>query len=271
MDIKEALSKYHKDIDLVKQELNLTDGEIIKELLNFIDIKEDLVLNKVTFETEEKRRILNEISFRIKPGTFHVFVGNNGAGKSTTMKCMVGLNNQYNGSINFGDTDELDRSKLFFVPDKHNKLPTNIKTKDYMIQIIKLLTNIDPLKMNEQIEEYAEKFGFINELNKNINKLSTGEKQKAMIACALIVNPPFIILDEPFGNLDPSARYIIMDELKVATTKGTAIFLSTHLLEEVESYATHVTFIKKGNIILSGEIKDTKSIVNFYKKEYMGQ
>ncbi len=271
MNFRDALIKYNKDIELIKKELKLSDIELIHKLIDLLDIKQDLVLNKVSFNSKEGYKILNEISFRIKPGTFHVFVGNNGAGKSTTMRCIVGLNPIYEGSINFGDTDNLDHSKIFFVPDNHNKLPTNVKTRDYLHQIIKLLTNFNKVKIDEQIDYYANKFDFSHELNKNINKLSTGEKQKVMIACALIVNPPFIILDEPFGNLDPTSRYIIMDELKSATKKETAVFLSTHLLEEVEAYATHVTFIKKGNIILSDEIKDIKSIASFYKKEYMEQ
>lgn len=263
------------DINSIKKELMLNSDELNELLLkilfqnsknnNSIEIKELSVELK---NKNKKYKILDNISFELKQNSFHVFIGENGAGKSTTIKTIIGEIEDYSGSISFKNNRKLERDKIFYVPDHQSKFP-NISVFNYLLNLAKLLTNKKVNNIKKEINNYLIKYSLENIKNNNINKLSTGQKQKLLIISSFLVDPPFIILDEPFANLDPTSRYMFLNELKEKSNFGTCIFLSTHIIEEIKDYATHATFIKKGQIINNTQIKDSKYITNYYLKEYI--
>ncbi|MDE5599319.1 MAG: ABC transporter ATP-binding protein, partial [Ureaplasma sp.] len=231
-------------------------------------------LQDINYAVNEKH-ILKDINFEIKPGSFHAFIGENGAGKSTTIKLLVGLNNKYTGKLLINDVDvrykENIRDGIAFVPDQ-TPFPTNFTVKAYLYHLTLLMTNLTLGEVNTDIDHYLTKFGITEIKNRNANRCSAGQKQKLLLISALIQRPKVIILDEPFANLDPSSRYMFMEELKEYQLKNNAtIFLSTHILDEIKEYADHVTFIRKGKVLLTKEIANNNEITRLYREHYLNR
>lgn len=231
-----------------------------------------IVLKNIDYRVKEKH-ILKDVSFEIKPGTFHAFVGENGAGKSTTISVIVGLINKFSGELLINDIDvkykDNLRDGIVFVPDQ-TAFPTNFTVNAYLYHLTKLMTNLSSGQINTDIDYYLDKFSITEIKNRNANRCSAGQKQKLLLISALIQHPKAIVLDEPFANLDPSSRYLFMEELKEYQLKNNAtIFLSTHILDEIKEYADHVTFLKKGKVLLTKEVSDNNEITELYKEYYL--
>lgn len=273
--ILETLKEHNYDIDSIKKELKINSEELnnilIDNIKENIDKNYSIEIKNLSIELRnknEKHKILNNVSFQLNLNSFHVFIGENGAGKSTTIKTIIGQIEKYSGSITFQKGLKLEKDKIFYVPDQQPKFP-NITVFNYLLYLTRLLTKKQDSDIKDEIENYLIKYSLENRRNNNINKLSTGQKQKLLIISSFLVNPPFIILDEPFANLDPTSRYMFLNELKEKSIFGTCIFLSTHIIEEIREYATHATFIKKGEIINTTSVDNGKYITDYYLNEYM--
>ncbi|MDE6289313.1 MAG: ABC transporter ATP-binding protein, partial [Ureaplasma sp.] len=266
------LESKENDSEIVK--LTINNQQIIKNENIELSKAPSIKLKGIDYIVKEKH-ILKDVNFEIKPGSFHAFVGENGAGKSTTIKLLVGLNNKFTGRLLINDVDvrykQNIRDGISFVPDQ-TPFPTNFTVKAYLYHLTLLMTNLTPGEVNTDIDFYLNKFEITEIKNRNANRCSAGQKQKLLLISALIQRPKVIILDEPFANLDPSSRYMFMEELKEYQLKNNAtIFLSTHILDEIKEYADHVTFIRKGKILLTKEIFDTNEITRLYKEHYLNR
>lgn len=260
-------------IKQLEQKFNCDEIELFKKLENLLENFEtidngDLIIDNITW-SYKKTKLLKNINIKIKPGCFHVFIGENGAGKSTTIKCIVGIIDNYIGKIYFEKLGKIDRNFISYVPDQQPKFPTNMTVYEYLFNTTKILTNIGNELIDEKIKHYLKKYNLTNLTKRNVNKLSTGQKQKILLISSFLLNKKIIILDEPFANLDPTSRYKFMNELKEMSNNGISIFLSSHILDEIKEYADYATFIKNGRIILSSTIDNKEFITNFYKEKYI--
>lgn len=205
---------------------------------------------------------LKGINLTVQQGDFFALLGQNGAGKSTTIGILCSLINKTSGEVSvFGhniDT-ELEDAKacIGVVPQELNFNPFE-KVSQILINQAGFY-GIPRHIAQTRAEYYLEKLGLINKRNQAAMRLSGGMKRRLMIARALINEPQLLILDEPTAGVDIELRHGLWDFLTELNKKGTTIILTTHYLEEAEKLCKNVAIIDHGEII---ENSDMKSLIS---------
>ena len=204
-------------------------------------------------KTYEEQTALDNISFSVKKGEIVGFLGPNGAGKSTLMKILTTYILPSSGEALVNEIDViLDplkvRQTIGYLPE-HNPLYLEMYVREYLT-FSGRLHNISKTR----IEEVIELTGLNPEANKRIHQLSKGYRQRVGLAAALLHDPEVLVLDEPTTGLDPNQILEIRELIREISTKKT-IFLSTHILQEVEALCDRVIIINKGQIVADKNLK----------------
>lgn len=204
---------------------------------------------------------VNDISFNIYSGQFHAFIGANGAGKTTTIKSIIGAYSPYTiqGEITIeGYSNQTIEAKenIGYIPE-YATFPKRMKAKEYL-KLMSMLSGYSKVDSEKLATDLLRKMKMEPFTNKCPDSFSSGQKKKMLLAQALIHNPKILIMDEPAANLDPSARFELFEILLELQKEGKAIFLSSHILDEMSRYATYVTILDDGKIAFDGPVaKDT--------------
>ncbi|MGL6125013.1 MAG: ABC transporter ATP-binding protein [Metamycoplasmataceae bacterium] len=219
------------------------------------------------YKKKDKYYSLKNINFEVERGQFHAFIGENGAGKSTTIRILTGLNNDFEGDLIINELDIRNnikaRNKLCYIPDK-TTFPTGISAYDFVYNLA-LLERNDKEKLRIDLEEWIDKLNLREHMSRNPNKLSSGQAKKILLMRAALEKSEIIILDEPVAFLDPTSRLQFFELLKELNKNGVTIFMSSHILDEIKNYIDSVTFIKKGEIKWSGKLKG-EQLIEKYKE-----
>ncbi len=218
-----------------------------------------LELNNYSKSYNKTKYVVKNLSLKVEKGDLFAFVGHNGAGKSTTIKSIVGILPFEEGEIyidgNSIKKDPVNCKKILaYIPDNPDLYDslTGIQYLNFIGDIFKV-TSIDRKKI---IEKYANMFELLNDLNNYISSYSHGMKQKLAIISAFLHSPKLLVLDEPFVGLDPKASYLVKQAMKEFCENGGAIFFSTHVLEVAEKLCNKVAIIKDGKLIVSGKMEE---------------
>jgi ABC-2 type transport system ATP-binding protein len=193
------------------------------------------------------QKALDNISFSVKKGEIVGFLGPNGAGKSTLMKILTTYIAADEGSASVNGFDVNSQAKavqqsIGYLPE-HNPLYLDLYVRDY------LAFNANVYKVaKSRIEEVIQLTGLSNESHKKIGQLSKGFRQRVGLANALLHNPDVLILDEPTTGLDPNQLVEIRNVIK-NVGKDKTVFLSTHIMQEVEAICDRVIIINNGKIV----------------------
>ena len=204
-----------------------------------------------------EQNALNNISFKINKGEIVGFLGPNGAGKSTMMKILTTYIDATDGLAKVNDcdvkSDALNVQKQVGYLPEHNPLYLEMYVREY------LNFNAGVYKVSkERIEDVIELTGLTPESHKKIGQLSKGYRQRVGLANALLHNPDVLILDEPTTGLDPNQLVDIRQLIK-SLGKDKTVFLSTHIMQEVEAICDRVIIINKGKIVADKKLKDLKA------------
>ena len=214
-------------------------------------------------------KAVDNLSLNVKKGEIYGFVGHNGAGKSTTIKAIVGALGFDNGDV-FIDGKSIKEDS---VSAKRNLayIPDNPDIYEYLtgIQYINFVCDVYGVgeERNKLISRYAEDFQIQDNLGDLISTYSHGMKQKLVLISALVHSPKLLVLDEPFVGLDPIASFRLKEIMKELCANGSSIFFSSHVLEVVEKLCDRVGIIKKGKLVLEGtmeEIAGEKSLEKLF-------
>lgn len=208
-----------------------------------------------------KKVAVDNLSLHIKPGEIYGFIGHNGAGKTTTLKACAGILNFEYGNILIDGISIKEKpmeckKKIAYIPDNPDLYGflTGAAYLNFIADIYKV-----PLEVrNKRIEDFADKYGIIDDLGMPINSYSHGMRQKIAIISALIHEPKLILMDEPFVGLDPKASHTLKNQMREICDNGGAIFFSTHVLEVAEKLCDKVAVIKDGRLIASGTMAEVK-------------
>ena len=199
------------------------------------------------------QKALDGISFAINKGEIVGFLGPNGAGKSTLMKILTTFLTADGGTAKVNGFDVNSQPKdvqlsIGYLPE-HNPLYLDLYVREY------LAFNADVYKVaNSRIEEVIQLTGLTAESHKKIGQLSKGYRQRVGLASALLHNPDVLILDEPTTGLDPNQLVEIRNVIKNAG-KNKTVFLSTHIMQEVEAICDRVIIIDKGKIVADKKLE----------------
>lgn len=200
---------------------------------------------------------LRDTSFEVSRGTITGFVGRNGAGKTTTLKILSTLMRADDGRCEVFGVDvrkaQYDlRHRIGFLPDQF-ELPAALTLREYLDIFAELygIPRADrPKRVNVALQlTRSEELG-----DRRLQAFSRGEQQRVGLARALIHNPDLLLLDEPAAGLDPHARVELKELLRLLRERGKTVFLSSHVLADLEEICDDLVVIKNGNVIFSGAV-----------------
>jgi ABC-2 type transport system ATP-binding protein len=202
------------------------------------------------------QKALNNVSFKVNDAEIVGFLGPNGAGKSTMMKILTTYIEASDGSANVNGFDVNSDKKsvqnsVGYLPE-HNPLYTDLYVKEYL----NFNANVYGTSKS-RINEVIELTGLKAEAHKKISQLSKGYRQRVGLANALLHNPDVLILDEPTTGLDPNQLVDIRNLIKTIGKEKT-VFLSTHIMQEVEAMCDRVIIINKGEVVADKYLKDLR-------------
>ena len=205
------------------------------------------------------KKAADNVTLTVESGDIYGFIGHNGAGKSTTIRAVVGVLDFDEGEIlidGHSVKDEPMECKKItaYIPDNPD-LYENLTGIQYL-NFVADVFDISARDREEKIKKYADLFEITDALGDQISSYSHGMKQKVAIISALIHDPKLLVLDEPFVGLDPKATFTLKEIMHEMCDRGTAIFFSTHVLDVAEKLCNKVAIIKKGKIIAAGTMEE---------------
>lgn len=216
-----------------------------------------LETNNLSFNYK-KQQVLSNICLKIPQGSIYGYLGKNGAGKSTTIKLLLGLEKSEKDTIYFDNKEFcLNREEAL------SNIGCLIETPSYYgnLSAYENLRYLDILyKCGEnKIQYILEIVRLTKDQNKKAKQFSTGMRQRLGIAMAMLHNPKLLILDEPLNGLDPEGVYEMRELLVKLRNEGKTIFFSSHILSEIEKICTHIGILNEGKLLFQGEINSLLS------------
>ena len=219
----------------------------------------------LNFQYSKNKKVLNNISIHVPKGSIYGFLGPNGAGKSTTMRLLTGIIPEQDSAIKLFDQPLQKQLPMVF-----SKIGSLVESPALYLH----LSGIDNLKYiaklrnipEEKIHETLELVDLSRDGKRTAKQYSLGMKQRLAIAMALLSDPELLLLDEPVNGLDPNGIIDIRKLLiKLNQEKGVTIFVSSHLLSEIEKMCTHVGIISKGKLRFEGTMQELSKAAGLCK------
>lgn len=219
-------------------------------------------------------KVLDDLSFDINSGELFAFLGANGSGKTTTIRCLLSIYSADSGEllVNGQPYDPSMAGYIGYLPEERG-LYNNAQTLETMVYFgrIKGMTSEAAKKA---ARAYLERVGLADKEKIQIKKLSSGQQQKIQLGITIINRPKLLILDEPTKGLDPVNRELLLDILKELNKDNeTTILFSTHQMDEVEKIADRLLMLKAGKSVLYGAVSDVRREFgeNKIQLEYSGK
>ena len=225
---------------------------------NIVEIENLTKDYEVGFWRKKKVRALEGLTLNVSPGQIFGFLGGNGAGKTTTIKILMGLLFPTSGTARILDSDISNvgmHSRIGYCPE-------NPYFYDYLTasELLKYFGELFGLNQNERTrraDELLAKVGLEEkDWNKQLRKFSKGMLQRVGLAQALINEPEIVFFDEPMSGLDPIGRREIRELIIELRQKGTTVFMSTHILSDVEALCDEVAILRAGKLTAKGNLDD---------------
>lgn len=202
---------------------------------------------------------LNDMNLHVEQGELFGFVGANGAGKTTTMRICVGLLEATAGEVYISGQDVLRNrtmmsEKIGYVPDFFGTYP-RFSALEYL-EFFAATYGIYGAEARRLCLDLLQLVKLADKVDKDVNGLSRGMKQRLCLARALVHNPDILFLDEPASGLDPRARFELKEILKNLSSMGKTIIISSHILPELAEMCTSVGIIDNGHMVLKGTMDE---------------
>lgn len=204
-------------------------------------------------------KALDNMSFTVAPGEIFGFVGSNGAGKSTTMRIILGVLSADSGRVLLGDYPiDLDtRRRIGYMPEERGLYPKMKVGKQ--LSFLAQLHGLSRAEADDQVETWVRRLGVYERIDADVNSLSLGNQQRVQLAAALVHSPDVLVLDEPFSGLDPVAVDVMSDVLKETAAQGVPVIFSSHQLELVQRLCDRVGIISAGTMRALGTVDELRS------------
>ncbi len=214
----------------------------------------------LNFSYTKTKMDVENLELKVPKGSIYGFLGPNGSGKSTTIRLMLGLLKKHSGTVVlFGET--FNAKTRLNILDKIGALIENPSLYDHLnaIENLRIAANYRQNILPRRIHEVLEIVNLVQAKDKKIKEYSLGMKQRLGLAISLLSNPELLILDEPTNGLDPKGIIEMRTLIKELNEKyGTTIFISSHLLSEIERTCTHVGIIRNGKMLYQDTVATLK-------------
>src|SRR5215472_6624553 len=202
---------------------------------------------------------VENLSFKIEPGSMFGLLGPNGSGKTSSIRMMIGITVPDSGSVRlFGQPfDRKHLHRVGYLPEERG-LYKKMKVID-QLSFLGQLHGLDATTATKRAYAWCEKLEIIEAVHKKTEELSKGMQQKIQFISALLHEPELIIMDEPFSGLDPVNATLLQDTLVELRQQGRTILFSTHRMDQVEKLCDAICLIHNGHLVLSGGMREIKS------------
>lgn len=209
--------------------------------------------------------VLKDINFEVHNGEMIGLIGLNGAGKSTTIKNIIGLLTPQKGTITVDDLTlqqdpENYRKKIGYIPETPS-LYEELTLREH-IEVTAMAYGIPKEEAMKRAESLLKTFRLENRLNRFPVNFSKGMKQKVMVLCAFLIQPSLYIIDEPFLGLDPLAINALLELMVTMKEQGAAILMSTHILATAEKYCDRFIVLHEGEVRAQGTLQELQAEFN---------
>lgn len=221
-----------------------------------------------------KTNVLHNLNFQVDRGELFAYLGANGSGKTTTIRCLLNIYQADEGEllINGKPYDDDQSNILGYLPEERG-----LYVNSQVLETMMFFGEIKGMTRNDSKEaaiKYLERVGLGDKQKMKIKSLSSGQQQKIQLGITIINKPELLILDEPTKGLDPVNRELLLTLLKELNEEvGTTIMFSTHQMDEVEKIADRLMMLKNGSSVLYGKVADVKKEFgeNIIQLEYSGK
>lgn len=212
-----------------------------------------------------RKPVIQDLSFDIQKGELVGLIGLNGAGKSTTIKHIIGTLLAQSGEIRLnGVTLKEDmnkyRSSFSYIPETP-VLYEELTLREHL-ELTAMAYGVDAQTLQTRQEALLKEFRMEKRLNWFPSHFSKGMRQKVMIMSAFLVNPSLYIIDEPFVGLDPLGIQSLLDQMQERKREGAAILMSTHILSTAEKYCDRIILLHEGRVRAQGTMMDLRQAFN---------
>lgn len=207
--------------------------------------------------------VLKDVSLTVQPGQLVGLIGLNGAGKSTTINHIIGLLRPFSGEISLDGltitkNEDQYKKKLAYVPEAPI-LYDELTLKEHL-EMTMLAYDLDPEQTWPKAHRLLKMFRLDNKLNWFPAEFSKGMKQKVMVCCAFLPDVKLLIVDEPFYGLDPLAVHDLLQLIEEVKKKGTAVLMSTHVLDTAERYCDRFVLLVSGQVRAHGTLDELRQV-----------
>ncbi|WP_123534494.1 ABC transporter ATP-binding protein [Halosimplex salinum] len=214
---------------------------------------------------------LDGLSLSVPEGELFGLLGPNGSGKTTTIEILTGQLDPTEGTAEVLGSDPVDdalsvREAVGILPEREDP-PSFLTPREYL-QFVGDVRGFSAA--DDRIAEWADRLGFVDELDTLSTDLSEGERQRVMLAQAFIHEPDLVFIDEPLVNLDPIMQAEVKDHMRDYCERGNTLFLSTHFLEVAEELCTGVGIIRDGELVAERDPRDLapdEELLDYFRRE----
>lgn len=205
-----------------------------------------------------KLKAVDNLSFDVDEGNIFAFLGSNGSGKTTTIRCLLKIYEPDSGTLLINDSEYSEKfnNLIGYLPEERG-LYRDVSVLDILVYTA-VLRGIGRQEAIRRSLEYLGRVNLIDHKDKEIAQLSSGMQQKVQLGSALIHNPEILILDEPFKGLDPVNRQLFVDILVERAKSGATILYSTHVIDEAQKMADSLLIIKDGVRLEYGKVNEVR-------------
>jgi ABC-2 type transport system ATP-binding protein len=213
-----------------------------------------------------ERTAVRSVSFRVEPGMIFGLLGSNGAGKTSTIKSILGLVPRSGGSIRvFGSDPATDavpvRANVGYVPE--STLLYDALTPREFLEYVSGVRGLDPVRVAARAAAFAKAFRLEEEFDTPIVALSNGTRQKVVVVAALLHEPGLLLFDEPFNHLDPRSVRLLKEVLREYVVGGRrGVLFSTHTTELAEQVCDRVAIVDAGHVVAEGTLTELRARVS---------
>ncbi|WP_206093751.1 ABC transporter ATP-binding protein [Paludifilum halophilum] len=220
-----------------------------------------LEIKQLTGGYSAQSSVIFDIDFTVQPGEIVGLIGLNGAGKSTTIKQILGFLRPRSGQIRFNgislDEDPVQfRRQVSYIPETPYLYP-ELTLREHL-ELTAMAYGVDRQTLQSRQNHLLDLFQMKKRLDWYPSTFSKGMRQKVMILCAFLIRPSLLIVDEPFIGLDPLAIHSLLEQMTELKKEGAGILLSTHVLATAEKYGDRFVLLRDGRISLKGTLAEIR-------------
>jgi ABC-2 type transport system ATP-binding protein len=220
---------------------------------------EDNILEvKNLTKSYDQHLAVNEVSLGVPRGSIFGLLGPNGAGKTSLIRMITTITRPDRGEIWFDGhlISEKDTQRMGYLPEERG-LYKKMTVFDQLVFLARL-KGMEEKEAKRKVKDWLERLGLSDWTKKMVEELSKGMQQKIQFIAAVVNEPLFLILDEPFSGLDPINANLLREEILTLNRNGTTIILSTHRMEQVEEFCQKIALINRGKNVLMGDVGELR-------------